>query len=85
VSTQTASAKTLGTSSGAAYKVRMSKGDLQSFYDFFSVPAAALRGGYFPASDTEDPGWFVWAYYTAQLGNGFSATLATEQGRDTRS
>jgi hypothetical protein len=55
----------------------------QSFYDFYSVPAASLRGGYYPASDTGDPGWFVWGY-TAQLGNGLSATLATESRRTTQ-
>ena len=33
----------------------------QSFYDFYSVPAASFRGGYYPASDTGDPGWFVGA------------------------
>ena len=55
----------------------------QSFYDFYSVPAASLRGGYYPASDTGDPGWFVWGY-TAQLGNGLSATIATEARRTTQ-
>ena len=56
----------------------------QSFYDFYSVPAASFRGGYYPASDTGDPGWFTWGY-TAQLGNGLSATIATEARRTTRS
>ena len=55
----------------------------QSFYDFYSVPAASLRGGYYPASDTGDPGWFVWGY-TAQLGNGLSATIDTEARRTTQ-
>ncbi len=55
----------------------------QSFYDFYSVPAASLRGGYYPASDTGDPGWLV-VGYTAQLGNGLSATLSTEARRTTQ-
>jgi len=55
----------------------------QSFYDFYSVPAASYRGGYYPASDTGDPGWFTWGY-TAQLGNGLSATIATEARRMTQ-
>ena len=55
----------------------------QSFYDFYSVPAASFRGGYYPASDTGDPGWFTWGY-TAQLGNGLSATIATEARRTTQ-
>ena len=55
----------------------------QSFYDFYSVPAASYRGGYYPASDTGDPGWFV-VGYTAQLGNGLSATLSTEARRTTQ-
>ncbi len=55
----------------------------QSFYDFYSVPAAQYRGGYLPASDTGDPGWFVWGY-TAQLGNGLSATVSMEARRTTQ-
>jgi hypothetical protein len=43
------------------------------------VPATSYRG-YFGASDTGDPGWWVWAY-TAQLGNGLSATVSAEQRR----
>ena len=38
------------------------------------------RGGYTPASDTGDPGWVTFAY-TAQLGGGFSATIAAEERR----
>jgi hypothetical protein len=52
----------------------------QSFYDFYSVPAAQYRGGYLPASDTGDGGWWVWAY-TAQFGGGISATLSAETRR----
>ncbi len=54
----------------------------QSFYDFYSVPAASLSG-YFPASDSGDPGWFV-AGFTAQLGNGLSATVSAEERRMTQ-
>jgi len=53
----------------------------QSFYDFYSVPATSYWGQ-FPASDTGDPGWMVLGY-TAQFGNGFSATLAAEMRRMT--
>jgi hypothetical protein len=55
----------------------------QSFYDFYSVPAMTYRGGYFPASDTGDGGWWVWGY-TAQFGGGFSATVAAEARRTTQ-
>jgi hypothetical protein len=53
----------------------------QSFYDFYSVPATSYWGQ-FPASDTGDPGWMVLGY-TAQFGNGISATLAAEMRRMT--
>jgi hypothetical protein len=52
----------------------------QSFYDFYSVPAVEYRGGYLPASDTGDGGWWVWGY-TAQFGSGFSGTLSVEERR----
>jgi hypothetical protein len=61
----------------------MTAGLSQSFYDYYSVPAMQYRGGYLPASDTGDPGWFVWAY-TAQLGNGWSATISEEARRTTQ-
>jgi len=54
----------------------------QSFYDFYSVPATAYWGAY-PASDTGDPGWVTFGY-TAQFGNGFSATIAAEERRVTQ-
>ena len=54
----------------------------QSFYDFYSVPATAYWGSY-PASDTGDPGWMCQAY-TAQFGNGLSATISAEQRRMTQ-
>ena len=55
-------------------------GQAQSFYDFYSVPATSYWGT-FPASDTGDPGWKVLGY-TAQFGNGFSATIAAEMRRN---
>jgi hypothetical protein len=57
-------------------------GEAQSFYDFYSSPATAYRG-YMPNSDTGDPGWWLWAY-TAQLGNGVTATISAEQRRGTQ-
>jgi hypothetical protein len=56
-------------------------GVTQSFYDFYSFPAT----GYIPDlySDTGDSGWKVFAY-TAQFGNGFSATVSAEMRRSTQ-
>jgi hypothetical protein len=54
----------------------------QSFFDFYSVPATSYWGT-FPAADTGDPGWKVLGY-TAQFGNGFSATIAAEMRRMTQ-
>jgi len=56
-------------------------GRAQSFFDFYSNPATSYWGA-FPSSDTGDGGWFVMGY-TAQFGNGFSATLAAEAPRKT--
>src|SRR6266550_4643441 len=53
-------------------------GTAQSFYDFYSSPASSFWGP--NASDTGDPGWKVFAY-TAQYGNGFSATFSFEEPR----
>ncbi len=53
-------------------------GTAQSFYDFYSSPASSFFGP--NASDTGDPGWKVFAY-TAQYGNGFSATFSLEEPR----
>ena len=53
-------------------------GITESFYDFYSGPAAQYGGGYFPASDTGDPSLLVWGY-SAQLGIGISATMSAEQ------
>jgi hypothetical protein len=57
-------------------------GRAQSFFDFYSVPATSYWG-IFPASDTGDPGWLVFGY-TAQFGNGFSATISAEERRITQ-
>ncbi len=54
----------------------------QSFYDYYSTPATSYNG-FFPASDTGDPGWLVFGY-TAQLGNGLSATVSMEERRTTQ-
>ena len=54
----------------------------QSFYDYYSVPATSYNGIY-ASSDTGDPGWLVFGY-TAQLGNGLSATLSMEARRTTQ-
>jgi porin-like protein len=54
-------------------------GTAQSFYDFYSSPASSYFGP--PASDTGDGGWKVFAY-TAQYGNGFSATFSFEEPRN---
>jgi hypothetical protein len=54
-----------------------------SFYDFYSGPAVTYFGGkWAPSEDTGDGGQYVWAY-TAQFGNGLSATLAAEGQRQT--
>jgi Porin subfamily len=75
----------LATSSNRAFLqwAGITAGLTQSFYDFYSVPAAQYRGGYMPASDTGDPGWLVIGY-TAQLGNGLSASISTEARRSTQ-
>ena len=57
-------------------------GRAQSFFDFYSSPATSYWGA-FPSSDTGDGGWFVMGY-TAQFGNGFSATIAAEAPRRTQ-
>jgi hypothetical protein len=55
-----------------------------SFYDFYSQPATSFFGGMInPASDTGDAGDFLFGAYTAQFGNGLSATLSAENPRTT--
>ena len=58
----------------------MTAGIAISFYDYYDSAAFQYRAGYLPASNTGDAGWFVWGY-TAQLGGGVSATIATEARR----
>ncbi|RAI30603.1 porin [Rhodoplanes serenus] len=53
-------------------------GKAQSFYDLYSTPAVTYFG--IAASDTGDAGVML-AAYTAQLGNGVSATIALEEPR----
>jgi Porin subfamily len=55
----------------------------QSFYDFYSAAASAYRAAFMPIEDTGDGGQWV-AAYTAQLGNGLSATVSAENRRDTQ-
>ena len=55
----------------------------QSFYDFYSGPAVAYRAAYLPQEDTGDGGQTLFAY-TAQLGNGLSATISAEARRSTQ-
>jgi hypothetical protein len=55
----------------------------QSFYDFYSGPAVAYRAAFIPQEDTGDGGQTVVAY-TAQLGNGLSATVSAEARRATQ-
>src|SRR6266516_2607248 len=54
-------------------------GTAQSFFDFYSAPASSYFAP--PSSDTGDGGWKVFAY-TAQYGNGFSATFSFEEPRN---
>jgi hypothetical protein len=52
----------------------------QSFYDFYSAPAVAYNAAQLPIEDTGSGGTSVIGY-TAQLGNGLTATLAAETRR----
>jgi porin-like protein len=55
----------------------------QSFFDIYSGPATSFFGGSIePSSDTGDAGKVVTAY-TAQFGNGLSASLSLEGQRNT--
>ena len=51
-------------------------GKATSFFDFVSTAAAAYNAGMVHSSDTGDAGHIV-AAYTAQFGNGLSATLSS--------
>jgi Porin subfamily len=55
----------------------------RSFYDFYETEAVGYNGGIYPSSNTGDVGWMQIGY-TAELGNGLSATLATESRRTTQ-
>jgi hypothetical protein len=55
-------------------------GKATSFFDFASTAAVAYNAGYLQTTDTGDPGQVVGAY-TAQFGNGLSATLGIEESR----
>jgi hypothetical protein len=57
-------------------------GRAQSYYDFYAG-AAVSYFGFYPQSDTGDGGKDVLAY-TAQFGNGFSASIAAELPRRTQ-
>jgi len=57
-------------------------GVTQSFYDFYSAAAVGYRA-YMISEDTGDAGWWLWAY-TAQLGNGLSASISAEERRATQ-
>ncbi len=52
----------------------------QSFYDFYSAPAVAYNAAQLPIEDTGSGGTSVIGY-TAQLGNGLTATLSAETRR----
>jgi len=55
-------------------------GKATSFFDFASTAAVAYNAGMVHSSDTGDAGQLV-AAYTAQFGNGLSATISAEQTR----
>jgi hypothetical protein len=55
----------------------------RSFFDFYNAAEQNYRAAYFPQEDSGDAGWWVWAY-TAQLGNGVSATVSAEGPRRTQ-
>lgn len=81
----TADFPTNGTSAAGLYANRafiqlagFTWGVATSYYDFYSSPATSYSVPW--SSDTGDGGWKV-AAYTAQLGNGISATLSLEEPR----
>ena len=59
-------------------------GKAQSFYDTVTYGGAYIYHNVRTVSDTGASGWNVWAY-TAQFGNGFSATLSLEDPNRGRS
>ncbi len=52
----------------------------RSFFDFYSARAVLYRPAYIPSEGTGDSGWWVWAY-SAQLGNGVTASISAEARR----
>src|SRR5215213_10253051 len=75
----------VGTSAAAIYANRafiqlagFTWGIATSYYDFYSSPATSYSVPW--SSDTGDGGWKV-AAYTAQLGNGLSASFSLEEPR----
>ena len=58
-------------------------GRATSFFDLFSTASFAYNAGSIYASDTGDAGQTV-AAYTAQFGNGFSATVSLESPKRTQ-
>jgi hypothetical protein len=55
----------------------------RSFYDFYNTTNVSYRGAYMAVADTGVGGWWTWAY-TANFGDGFSATLSAEKRRMTQ-
>jgi hypothetical protein len=55
-------------------------GKATSFFDIYPGASFAYNAGFVYTSDTGDAGQMV-AAYTAQFGNGFSATISAEQAR----
>src|SRR3954464_11135297 len=83
----TGTANTANTSASGVYANRafiqlagFTWGLATSYYDFYSSPATSYSVPW--SSDTGDGGWKV-AAYTAQLGNGVSASLSLEEPRRT--
>jgi Porin subfamily len=58
-------------------------GRTQSFYELYSSAAVGYFGWAQPNADTGDSGWDL-AAYTAQFGNGWSATISAENSRRTQ-
>jgi hypothetical protein len=61
----------------------MTAGLSVSFFDFYPAAAMLYRAGNVPSEDTGDGGQWIWAY-TAQMGNGVSATISAEERRDSQ-
>lgn len=57
-------------------------GKATSFFDFVSTAAVAYNAGMLSAPDTGDGG-MIGGWYTAQIGNGWSASIGIEQAKNT--